>query len=512
MKTHHWVGRHALHEEPVRRGARRQSTAGRRTCCTGRASKNASPTCMPRFPRQFAIVDGIVGMEGNGPIQGTPKHAGVLVAGRDPVAVDATCCRIMRIDPFRDRLSAAGFGQPGLTDHRDQYTPDRRIDPGVRDAVRAAPDFRIFAWRRVDAAERTLRRNCGREPVRLSRSFRCCCWRPCYWQPRMQAGDLSSHIYNAWLAQLIESGRTQGLALVSQTTNILFDLMLERPVPPGRGRSGAAHRAFRWRCWFSFGAPSLLCGRSRTPALAPPALHRHAGLWLGLPHGLLQFLPEPGSVFLGPGAVSGNGRPRRMAAGSCRSFCWPTWRMRCRWCGPPACWCTVCVARRVYASDRILVTAMFVRSLIAGPIAIDGQADDRALVAVTDRPSATGLDQVWVFDSKYYLVLVGLLLVWGLLFLDLMRSRRPRAGGVGSIPFQFCVISAGGSLDPADHGPDSRLPSMPWSTSPSACRWGWESACAPCWAAARPRPCERWAMVAVAVLFFGFLFHATSGR
>ena len=53
------------------------------------------------FPRHFAIVDGIVGMEGNGPIQGTAKHAGVLVAGRDPVAVDATCCRIMRIDPMR---------------------------------------------------------------------------------------------------------------------------------------------------------------------------------------------------------------------------------------------------------------------------------------------------------------------------------------------------------------------------------------------------------------------------
>src|SRR5580692_9817249 len=49
---------------------------------------------------------------------------------------------------------------------------------------------------------------------------------PCYWQPRVQAGDLSSHIYNAWLAQLIESGRVQGLAIVGQTTNILFDLML----------------------------------------------------------------------------------------------------------------------------------------------------------------------------------------------------------------------------------------------------------------------------------------------
>jgi uncharacterized protein (DUF362 family) len=53
------------------------------------------------FPRQLAIVDGVVGMEGNGPIQGVPKHAGVVVAGRDPVAVDATCCRIMKIDPLR---------------------------------------------------------------------------------------------------------------------------------------------------------------------------------------------------------------------------------------------------------------------------------------------------------------------------------------------------------------------------------------------------------------------------
>jgi hypothetical protein len=25
---------------------------------------------------------------------------------------------------------------------------------------------------------------------------------PCYWQPRIQAGDLSSHIYNAWLTEL----------------------------------------------------------------------------------------------------------------------------------------------------------------------------------------------------------------------------------------------------------------------------------------------------------------------
>jgi uncharacterized protein (DUF362 family) len=53
------------------------------------------------FPRHFTLVDGIVGMEGNGPIQGKPKPAGVLVAGSDMPAVDATCCRIMGIDPAK---------------------------------------------------------------------------------------------------------------------------------------------------------------------------------------------------------------------------------------------------------------------------------------------------------------------------------------------------------------------------------------------------------------------------
>lgn len=52
------------------------------------------------FRKTFALVDGITGMEGNGPIQGTPKHAGVLVMGNDLRAVDATCCRIMGIDPM----------------------------------------------------------------------------------------------------------------------------------------------------------------------------------------------------------------------------------------------------------------------------------------------------------------------------------------------------------------------------------------------------------------------------
>lgn len=56
----------------------------------------------------FAIVDGIIGMEGNGPIQGVSKTAGVLIAGDDPVAVDSTCARIMGLAPEKiDHIARA---------------------------------------------------------------------------------------------------------------------------------------------------------------------------------------------------------------------------------------------------------------------------------------------------------------------------------------------------------------------------------------------------------------------
>jgi uncharacterized protein (DUF362 family) len=47
----------------------------------------------------IAIVDGIVGMEGDGPIMGTAKPMGVLVIGASAPAVDATVGRLMKIDP-----------------------------------------------------------------------------------------------------------------------------------------------------------------------------------------------------------------------------------------------------------------------------------------------------------------------------------------------------------------------------------------------------------------------------
>jgi len=49
---------------------------------------------------------------------------------------------------------------------------------------------------------------------------------PCFWHRHIEAGDLGSHIYNAWLAQLIEHGQAPGLRIAYPSTNILFDSLL----------------------------------------------------------------------------------------------------------------------------------------------------------------------------------------------------------------------------------------------------------------------------------------------
>lgn len=47
----------------------------------------------------LTVIDGFVAMEGRGPAGGTPVQMDLIIAGSDPVATDATACRIMGFDP-----------------------------------------------------------------------------------------------------------------------------------------------------------------------------------------------------------------------------------------------------------------------------------------------------------------------------------------------------------------------------------------------------------------------------
>lgn len=77
----------------------------------------------------FTIVDAVVAMEGDGPIMGTPRQCGFLAMGSDVVAVDATCARLIGLDPAKiGYLSQAarflGNTDPNRIDHRGER-PER---------------------------------------------------------------------------------------------------------------------------------------------------------------------------------------------------------------------------------------------------------------------------------------------------------------------------------------------------------------------------------------------------
>ncbi len=91
----------------------------------------------------FAIVDGVVGMQGDGPTQGEPKPCGVLLLGDDPVAVDATCARIMGLAPEKiDYLAKAGILLGHLKEEKIQQIGEPIAS--VRTPFNLIPQFQHF--------------------------------------------------------------------------------------------------------------------------------------------------------------------------------------------------------------------------------------------------------------------------------------------------------------------------------------------------------------------------------
>jgi len=89
----------------------------------------------------LSIVDAVIGMEGDGPIMGTAKSVGCLVIGKDPVAVDATCARLIGLRPERlSYLESASAFLGNLAEERIT----QRAEPLTRFATRfdILPSFR----------------------------------------------------------------------------------------------------------------------------------------------------------------------------------------------------------------------------------------------------------------------------------------------------------------------------------------------------------------------------------
>jgi len=84
------------------------------------------------------VVDGLIAMEGDGPIAGTPVGLDMLMAGTDAVAVDTIAARIMGIDPTEvlSLCLAQGMGL-GVWDEKDIKVLGKSIEEVRRPFTRA---------------------------------------------------------------------------------------------------------------------------------------------------------------------------------------------------------------------------------------------------------------------------------------------------------------------------------------------------------------------------------------
>jgi hypothetical protein len=306
---------------------------------------------------------------------------------------------------------------------------------------------------------------------------------PCFWQPRIQAGDLSSHIYNAWLAQRIGAGAPLGLTIVPQSTNVLFDILLKALLAAfGAGAAqriavGAAVLIFFWG---AFAFAGKLAGREPwplAPALAMLAYGWvfHMGLFnfylaLGLSLWALA-LPMAAAVPLLALAYTAHGLPVAWAIAVIGWRRLPPWRFR-------------------------TPVAMAVMALAAVGLLFAYQTRWSS----SQWMAAAGVNQFETYGSRYLLPALAMAAVWAMLIAPGMRKKTLDDPAV-----QICGLTALGILIL----PDSiAIPGYSHTLAYIGQRMSLALAVCLCGLAGRaaaPR-WTRYATAAVALVFFAFLW------
>ena len=327
---------------------------------------------------------------------------------------------------------------------------------------------------------------------------------PCFWQSRIQAGDLSSHIYNAWLAQLIERGQAPGLSLAKQSNNILFDLVLSGllrafgPAPAQRIAVSLAVLVFFWGAF----AYVWSCSRQR-PRKAPwhvaPCLAMLAYGWV-FHMGLFNFYISLGLCFGALALACRRNRWAIAAAFPLLGIAYVAHALPVGWAAGTLIY--YWIARSLAPRRRILLLAGALGSL-AG-LAVILCARYRGEWAAGQASALSGAEQTWVFGVHYIPITVALLGIWTLWF-QRMLDRRGAARTVLDIRFQLCLLSAAsvviipGSV---------LLPGMHHTLNVMAERMSLATAVMFCGVAAslRPRRGEIVALAVIAAVFFGCIY------
>ena len=264
---------------------------------------------------------------------------------------------------------------------------------------------------------------------------------PCFWQPRIQAGDLSSHLYNAWLAQLIERGQAPGLTLARQSNNLLFDLMLSGlmrafgAAAAQRIAVSVAVLVFFWGAFAFVWSSSRLQPR-RAPWQLAPCLAMLAYGWV-FHMGLFNFYISLGLCFAAM-ALAGRGKRWAMAgAAALFAVAYVAHALPVAWAFGVLAYGRV--ARAVAPRRRTglmfgTLVALALAGVLLGALFPTRRGVDQ-LVAMT------GADQVWTYGRYYIALAAAILAVWASCLGRVWRTRGA-ARTVLDVRFQLCALCA----------------------------------------------------------------------
>ena len=258
---------------------------------------------------------------------------------------------------------------------------------------------------------------------------------PCFWQAHIQAVDLPSHLYNAWLSILIGQGKAPGLVIATQRTNVLFDWILAALVR-AVGLWGAEHIAvplgvlvFFWGAFAMIGAISR-----RRPWVLLPVIAVLAYGWT-FQMGFMNFYLSLGLCFCAF-ALLWKGRWKfSLCALPLVALAYAAHALPVAWLAGVVAYTGL--ARRIGPRVRPILTfaAVALLAILRQFLMTHFPTRWEAAQIV----SMTGAGQISLFASKYYALELILLAIWVSLFLRLVKLR----SGVRllfGIPFQLCVI------------------------------------------------------------------------
>jgi len=322
---------------------------------------------------------------------------------------------------------------------------------------------------------------------------------PCYWQPRLGGGDLSSLISNSWLASLIESGRAQGLETVHQNTNFLFDAMVNGLFKVVGAEAAQRISVSLMVLAFVWGAFAFIAAVSGHRAWhLVPVIAMLAYGWV-FHMGFFNFYLSLGLCFWAL-ALAWEWKPWRLAAAA------PILALACLAHALPAVWTAGLLAYLWMAGRTAPRTRAWLIAISLPAMVLLRELVDSRFMAEWSLQQIfiTSADKSWTFDAKYFVVLVAVLLIWGTMFLELVHQWGMRRV-VSSVPFQVCLIGAAGVfLLPVA----LVIPGFHHALVYIAERMSLGVGICVCalLGAARPRMFERCALAAAALIFFGFLY------